>query len=69
MNKVLREALAEAETLSDEAQTALAEQLMRDVDLRRRIDTALEAAERTLREQAGIPLEAIKAEMRRRYGD
>lgn len=35
MNKVLREALAEAETLSDDAQTALAEQLKRDIELRR----------------------------------
>lgn len=68
MNKVLREALAEAETLSDDAQTALAEQLKRDIELRRRIDVALAAAEDSLREQGGIPAEAIRAEMRRRYG-
>lgn len=68
MNKILREALAEAETLSDEAQTALAEQLKRDIELRRRIDAALAEAEHSLREQGGSPADAVRAEMRRRYG-
>jgi hypothetical protein len=68
MNKVLSETLAEAggclmrhrlRSRSDK----------RDIRLRRRIDAALVESERSLREHGGIPLETIKVEMRRRYGD
>lgn len=55
--------------MSDEAQTALVEQLKRDTQLRRQIDAALAEGERSLREQGGIPLEAVRAEMRGRYVD